>query len=162
VCPSAKVNDLTATSRPRRFPKTNLSRRMRWGLGIAVLLVVGAAAALAVTQLRGRATADAGRAATQSVRVSRGPIEGRAAATGALALVKTTTIAPLASGILRDLRVAVGDAVENGQVIAVLDTSALKADLTKAELELDTTRAELAQAKAPYTESDITAARSAV
>ena len=153
---------MTATSRPRRSPKLNVPKPARWILGIGALIATVSAVYFLTPFLRDQATSGADGNATRSIRVSRGVVEGRAVATGALALVQTSTVTPQASGVLRELRVAVGDAVEKDEVIAILDTSALKADLTKAELALDTERAKLAQAKAPYTESDVSAARAAV
>jgi RND family efflux transporter MFP subunit len=144
-------------------PASARRRRGRLVAAIAGLLVVAAAVAVAALAWP-RATANSGadRTATESIVVASGSVEGRAVASGSLALVATTTILPKASGELREFRVAANDEVAQGQIIAVLDTSELKADLIKAELDLDTRKAELAKAKAPYTESDLSAARASV
>ena len=155
-------------SQPLAGPTPGPDRRV-WRIArrVGVFALVGVALVaggwLAVTRLlplASQPTAPA--AAYRLVPATEGTIEGRVAATGTLALVGAVTVSTRGAGNLTELRVAVGDEVKAGQVLALLDTSTVRTSLTQAELALDTARAKLDQAKKPYTEADVSAARAAV
>jgi multidrug efflux pump subunit AcrA (membrane-fusion protein) len=105
----------------------------------------------------------------QVVTVGRGDITIDIAAAGNLSLSLMEDLAFEMSGTVEGVLVEVGDSVEEGQVLARLDTSewdeqltAMELDMLQAEINLKQAQIALDEAENPYTEEDIEAAEDAV
>lgn len=84
----------------------------------------------------------------QMQEVRRGPLTLSVTATGALAAVTTVEVGSEISGLVETVRVEANDRVQQGQVLARLDTERLQAEVTQAEANLTAARAALTQAEA--------------
>lgn len=99
------------------------------GLVVAVLGIAGAAAWLA----RGATEAAV---EPQTIAVTRGTIEDTVLASGALGASAVTSVGAQVSGTIKDLRVALGDSVAPGDVIAEIDSLTQSNALRAAEASL--------------------------
>ncbi len=106
---------------------------------------------------------------SQIVTVQRGDLTIDITAAGNLALSLMEDLAFEMSGTVEEVLVEEGDSVEEGQVLAKLDTSEWDKELTKLEIdllqeEINLRNAELAleQAEEPYSRDDIKSAEAAV
>jgi HlyD family secretion protein len=79
--------------------------------------------------------------AYQTIRVRRGDITVGVTATGPIAALTTIPLTFKTSGKLADLKVAVGEQVKQGQILAVLDPTDLKTALDQAKSNLDQVQA---------------------
>lgn len=123
--------------------------------GIAVLLIALAAwsvyqrgsagGAVSQTGGQGRRGAQAA-AAVEAEPVARGRIEQRRTFSGSLSAASEFVVAPKIGGRLAALRVDIGDPVERGQVVALLDDDEFVQATAQAEAELAVAQANLAQA----------------
>jgi HlyD family secretion protein len=123
------------------------TRKRLIGAGVVVFVLVLGIYGLTV-MARPVASVDPSRLAT----VEQGPIARSVVATGRIEPVTKVEIKSKANGIIKELRVQVGDRVEAGQVLAELDRDNLaarlreaKAALTGAEASLKGASAELAK-----------------
>ncbi len=105
----------------------------------------------------------------QVVTVQRGDITIDIAAAGNLSLSLMDDLAFEMPGTVEEVLVEVGDSVEEGQVLAKLDTSeweeqltAKELDMLQAEINLKQAQIALDEAENPYTEEDIEEAEEAV
>lgn len=102
-------------------------------------------------------------------KTTRGPIIDRVVATGTIQAREETYVAPLVDGLsIQSLAVDIGDKVQAGQVLAVLNPDALllqksqnEASLAKAQAALAQYEAQLIEAQANAEEADRVAARNA-
>lgn len=83
----------------------------------------------------------------QVARVARGELAERYTATGTVVARSEVGIASQLDGIVREMRVTVGERVEKGQFLAALDDRLLNADLEQAESTLARTTQELERAR---------------
>lgn len=128
------------------------------GGGLLVGLVLGILLALIGTRILGGRpqTADESTPAqitsaqtvtTASVGVA--PIRETLTVTGTVAAVDLLEVTPQLSGLqIRQVRVREGDAVEAGQVLAVLDDATLRAQIRQAEAEVNAAQARVQQQQA--------------
>lgn len=86
-------------------------------------------------------------AVVQVAPVIRGELAETYTATGTIVARSEVGIASQLDGIVREMRVAVGERVEKGQFLAALDDRLLKADLEQAEATLARTTQELERAR---------------
>ena len=129
------------------------------GFGIAVLM---AAAGIYAAYLWWLADPlQVGRDA-EMVAVRRGNLVVTVKAFGAVAIPRRTTLTFAMGGRLTEIRVAEGDGVQEGDVLARLDTTDLEAQVARAEAALSLSRAQLEKVKESSTAADIAAARAAV
>ncbi|MDX2473885.1 MAG: efflux RND transporter periplasmic adaptor subunit [Candidatus Krumholzibacteria bacterium] len=115
---------------------------------LLALLLLGAAAIL-LGAIRGSHGPD-----TVSYRlatVEQGDVEALVSATGTLDAVTTVQVGTQVSGIIDEICVDFNDPVEEGQVIARIDTTLLANAVAGAEASLAHSRAELLQAQREYT-----------
>lgn len=94
-----------------------------------------------------------GRKATVAYRteaVQRGDINVQVSATGTLNAVTTVQVGSQVSGTIAALYVDFNDKVRQGQVLALLDPTFLKAQVAQAEADLDRTRVQVKQAERDY------------
>lgn len=115
------------------------TRAVRVGAGVAIVaVIVGGGVAAYAAHADG---ADTYRTATASI----GDVEQAMALSGTVDPSGRSDLAFATSGTVSRLRVAVGDKVVRGEVLATLDTTALKAAVTQANAQLAAARAQLAK-----------------
>ncbi|MHA2067081.1 MAG: biotin/lipoyl-binding protein, partial [Candidatus Thorarchaeota archaeon] len=97
----------------------------------------------------------------QMVTVQRGDLTIDIAAAGNLALSRTEDLAFEIAGTVEEVPVEEGDVVEEGQVLAKLDTSEwdkeltnLEMDLVQADINLKNAKLALEQAEEPYSDEE--------
>lgn len=129
-----------------------MTKKMAWGAGtLGVVVIAGSAWAV----LGGSsATIDAGRLAT----VERGDVAKSVVATGRIEPISKVEIKSKANGIIKDLKVDVGDRVKVGQVLVELDKDNLAARLREAGAALNGAQANLSAAEAEVQKSKVEAA----
>jgi len=88
--------------------------------------------------------------AYQFVEITRGNLENTVSATGTVNPVSTVEVGTQVSGIIDVLNVDFNDVVRKGQVLAVLDTSLLKAAVLDAQAQVNRTQALYDQAVADH------------
>lgn len=120
----AVVANETAARRKRK-------PRRRWPYVLGVLLLAGGgAAAWQWTQ----ATAPADRVITETV--ARGDVESNVTAAGVLEPVRDVDVGAQVSGQLKSLKVAIGDEVAEGDLIAEIDSASIENQIEVNEAEL--------------------------
>ena len=137
---------------------------MRRRLALGTLLVVAAGASVAWVA-RGRASRAPGPTPGEEVaRVSRGDVTSVVKATGVIRAVvgAEVRVGSSASGVVKKLRVRVGDRVEKGQLLAELDTDELAARRDQAAAALASARAAAGYAAAEVGRKRALAAQGAV
>ena len=125
------------------------TRLIGWagGILIAVLLVL-----VAMTVLRSKPGNTM--AQYEFASVSRGNLNVSVSATGNLAPTNKVEVGSELSGTVETVLVQENDRVKKGQVLARLDTSKLRDEITRSEASLATAKAKLAQAEATLKESE--------
>lgn len=81
----------------------------------------------------------------QTAKVQRGTIQATVISSGTVAITRQAKLAFTASGRLKTMNVAVGDAVTAGQALAELDTTSLELKLEQAQSSLRTAQTKLQQ-----------------
>ncbi len=82
--------------------------------------------------------------------VTKGDIENTVSATGTLSPVTTVQVGTQVSGTIDSVYVDYNDKVKEGQILAVLDTTLLKAAVSNAQANLQRAKAQLQQAQADF------------
>lgn len=98
----------------------------------------------------------------QLVEARRGTLEAKVSTTGSLTMPRQAKLTFESSGTVAELRVAVGDRVKQGDVLATMDTTSLLSAVRQAQARLSTAQINLKEAQNPYDESDIVNAQAAV
>ncbi len=83
-------------------------------------------------------------------RVTRGDLERIVSSTGTLSAVGTVQVGAQVSADIKKIFVDYNDEVKKGQILAVFDTTLFKAEVQKAEAEVNSARVKLDQAEAEY------------
>jgi HlyD family secretion protein len=146
AAPTAEIEDTLGVGAARQH-----GRWGRWVAG-AVVLLAGALGIWWWTR------ADAPTAYETQV-ARRGALTVSVTATGALAAVTTVEVGSEISGLVETVTVGANDRVEQGQVLAQLDTDRLRADVTQAEANLTAAEAAYEQARATLEEQRLKTAR---
>lgn len=135
------------------------ARVKRWGVRLAVLVILAAAIGLLVRRVRSR-----GGAATRYVTamVTRGEIRTSVTATGRLAASTSVEVGAEVSGRIIALHAAANDRVKQGQVLAEIDPEQLRAALDQARAQAQVAHANAQQAAATRSETKQIAERNAV
>src|SRR4051794_41869245 len=121
------------------------ARRSLWLVNGLIVLVVLLAAGGAVVALTA-----SGRSDDQGLRttpVGRGTVAETVTASGAVTSARSSTLNFAAGGRVEDVRVAVGDRVEAGQVVATLDADYAEASLDAARAQQASARQQLRDAR---------------
>jgi len=135
---------------------------MRKGLVLIIVIVVVAAGGYwLLNPNRGTATAQ-GDTQWESVTVGRGTITVEVAASGVVEPEEEVSLAFRVPGRVAQVYVSEGDQVDEGQLLAVLDTSELELQVKQAQLAVETAELQLEKAMKPPAEEDLAAARAAV
>ncbi|MFG3051051.1 efflux RND transporter periplasmic adaptor subunit [Kitasatospora sp. NPDC048239] len=116
-------------------------------LGVALV----GAAALAYTTLDGGTTKAAGKAQVRTATVAKGTVLATVSGTGTLASPTDAAQDFTTGGRLTAVKVAVGDTVTKGQVLATVDTTAVQQQVEAAQSALTTANANLTKAQAGVT-----------
>jgi HlyD family secretion protein len=114
-----------------------------------VLVTVAPVVAVLVLYL-GFLRADDGGTEYEVAEITRGNIENMVTCTGTLSAVGTVEIGTQVSGTLDEILVDFNDRVDEGAILAVLDTTLLKAAVMDAEAGLLSAQAQYAEAYAEY------------
>jgi membrane fusion protein, macrolide-specific efflux system len=127
---------------------------------VVTLLVIGGAGTYWLTRGNKKANADP---AYRLVAASIGTIKQSVSTTGTIAPAAQESLNFSASGKVTSVRVAEGDAVAAGDVLATIDSASLKADLAQAEASLASNEAKVASDETQgITGSQLTADQAAV
>ncbi len=86
----------------------------------------------------------------ETVKVEQGEISNTVTATGTIEAIKTVNVGTQVSGIIQSVYVDFNDNVKNGQLLAKLDETSLKAQLEQSQASLDQAQAQLEFQKATY------------
>ncbi|MEO8289135.1 MAG: HlyD family efflux transporter periplasmic adaptor subunit [Chloroflexota bacterium] len=139
---ASTMGDMALLSRPKRRP---------WRIALPILLVLLVAVAAAFVLFR------PGKSITTAV-ATRGTIVSTVETTGKLEAESNANLSFKASGQVTNVLAKQGDAVEAGQVLAELDTAALKRNLDQATTQLEISKLQLQKAKDGARPQDIAAA----
>jgi HlyD family secretion protein len=123
--------------------RQNRGRRWRGRLAVLVLVILAAAAAAYFYMGRGSAEVSY---TTQPVK--RGDLTVLVTATGSVQPTEQVDISSELSGTMRDVNVDYNSAVKAGDVLAVLDTNKLEADLKSSRAKLNSAKANVVKANA--------------
>lgn len=149
-------------ARVATWPATLTSHRIppRWSipLFLALLVAIGLVTAYTMGYIGQRATAPS----FQTSAVTRGDIRSTISATGPITNPASLPLTFKSSGKLVDLRVQTGDRVTAGQVLALLDSSDLEANLAQAQAQLMQAQANYDKLAAGPTAEDIAVAQAQV
>jgi len=131
-------------------------------LVLLVLAILAVGVYLAYSQYAAAQAAAAANAAQSRITyatVQRGSLQATVNTTGSIVPVTQVKIGFRASGVLKEVRVKVGDVVKEGDVLAKLDTSELELALATAQINLDNAQIKYQQALAGPKSEDITIAK---
>jgi HlyD family secretion protein len=115
-------------------------KRLKWYTGLVLLIIVAAAS---IYWFNFRVTAPI---QYKTDVVQRGGLLVKVTATGNLEPVNTVDVGSELSGLIKSVNVDVNDRIKNGQILAVLDTKRLEAEVVQAQASVASTRASLEQA----------------
>jgi HlyD family secretion protein len=126
----------------------------KWIYALAALLVVVALGGFGLTRMTGaKAEIDPSKLAP----VLRGDLARSVVATGRVEPISKVEIKSKANGIIKELKVNIGDLVESGQVLAELDKDNLAARLREARAALMNAESNLTAAEAEYRKNQVEA-----
>lgn len=129
------------------FPRRRGAVLVNSALGVALV----GAAALAYTTLDSGTSTPAGKAQVRTATVAKGTVLATVSGTGTLTSPTDAAQDFTTGGKLTAVKVAVGDAVKKGQVLATVDTTAAQQQVDAAQAALTTANANLTKAQAGVT-----------
>jgi len=133
----------------------------RWLLALLLLGVLGAGSYFTYNQVTAAQKQET-RKRVQTATVETQPLEITIAANGVVQPERSVNVSPKSSGVLKELRVREGDRVQQGQILATMDSSSLQGQLTQAEGQLAAARANLQRVLAGNRTQDIAQAEARV
>ena len=122
-------------------------RALTVGIVAAILVAAGIVCWLILRPAGEAAASPSIKQVTQTATVSTATFEKSVSASGSLTPTVDDDVSFEASGTVTSVKVAVGDTVTKGDVLATIDTLQLKADLLSAKADLATAKADLASAE---------------
>ncbi|AUG78684.1 hypothetical protein CFP65_3911 [Kitasatospora sp. MMS16-BH015] len=129
------------------FPRRRGAVLVNSALGVALL----AAAALAYTTLDSGTSSAAGKTQTRTATVAKGTVLATVSGSGTLTSPSDSSQDFVTGGRLTSVKVAVGDTVKKGQVLATVDTTEAQQQVAAAQSALNTADANLTKAQAGVT-----------
>jgi macrolide-specific efflux system membrane fusion protein len=144
-----------ATATPAKKPGRK-RRSLKWRLGVAVVLLAIAAAAAYGIQRSFFATPTT---TAMTAPVTRGDIEVTVLTTGTLKPVKLVAVGAQVSGRITALKVALGDTVKTGDLIAEIDSVTQENALRTARAALANVKAQRAEKQATLKQAKLALAR---
>ncbi len=143
--PPAPLPPARVTTPPAGDRRTRARSRQRRVLVIALVLLLVAGVGWAMIQAGNGQPSGAARYTT--VAVTKGSVVQRVRATGTVAKVNEMSVRFPAAATVTELRAAVGDSVVAGDVLAVIDDTALRTKVLAAQAAVDAAVLSLHQAK---------------
>ncbi|WP_411833733.1 efflux RND transporter periplasmic adaptor subunit [Pseudoxanthomonas mexicana] len=137
------IRDTSAQDRPLSTPVASASRRRWLVLAAVALAVLAGIAFVARGWLSGSQSFDAGR--VRIAEVKRGDLVRDIAADGRVIAANSPTLYAIAGGVVT-LKVVAGDKVEEGQVLAEIDSPELRSKLAQEQTTLASLEAEASRA----------------
>ena len=138
-------------------------RRKKWIIaGLVILALALAFVLIGPLLFQQNATATTTAAEVEQAEVFVGDLSSEATASGELEARRRAALAPLASGTVAEVLVAVGDEVSAGDPLLRLDTTGPARDVATAQQALVAQEASLEDLLAPPTAADLAAAEAAV
>ena len=138
-------------------------RRKKWIIaGLVILTLALAFVLIGPLLFQQNATATTTAAEVEQAEVFVGDLSSEATASGELEARRRAALAPLASGTVAEVLVAVGDEVSAGDPLLRLDTTGPARDVATAQQALVAQEASLEDLLAPPTAADLAAAEAAV
>jgi HlyD family secretion protein len=128
---------------------------------VLVLAVLGTAGYFAYQEFQKR-QAEASKPQYEAVTVRRGDISATVSATAAVLPEREVNLAFAAAGTIRAVNARIGEAIKEGQTLAVLDTTDLELAVKQAEVGLAQAEAQLQQLNEGPNAADVTAAEAAL
>ncbi|MDX2239154.1 MAG: efflux RND transporter periplasmic adaptor subunit [Leptolyngbyaceae cyanobacterium bins.302] len=133
----------------------------RWMLALLTLGLVGLGGYFAYSQVTAAQRQEM-RRRVQTATVEEQPLVITIAANGIVQPERSVNVSPKSSGVLKELRVREGDRVEQGQILATMDSSSLQGQLTQAKGQLASAQASLQRTLAGNRTQDIAQAEARV
>ena len=139
-----------------------MSRR-RWIVGGIVLIVLLIGGASLITNMQRASGVQAVGSTISTVAVTRGSISQTASGSGSITADQTLDLAFQSTGVVKEVKVKIGDTVKQGQVLATLDDATLQSKVADAQASIDSAKATLAQKQnGNATAQEIASAKAAV
>ena len=135
---------------PLQLLKNGNTRRGRWVWWVVLLVLAGGAAVLWAATRSGGSSGEIGYL-TEPAR--RGDLTVTVSATGNLEPTNQVDVGSEISGTVKEVRVAENDHVSVGQVLAILDTAKLEAQVMQSKASVASARAKVSQAEATEVEA---------
>jgi HlyD family secretion protein len=134
------------------------------GLAVVVLLIIALPRVLRPPAAGAQGVPGTGAAAAQSERVEAfiGDLSNEATASGEVVAQRQAALTPLASGTIAEVLVRVGDAVQAGDPLVVLNTAEAERTVESARQALAAQEANLTTLVAPATAAELAAAEASV
>ncbi len=120
-----------------------MKKKLFWGAGSIIVLFI-------VVKLIYGAIAGNADVSYRSTEVTRGNLESTISSSGTLSPVTTVEVGTQVSGTIAHIYADFNDQVKQGQLLAVLDTVLLKAQVLDAQANLEKTEAQLEEAQNDY------------
>ncbi len=135
-------------------PGGRTGRRRRWPWIVGLLVVAGAAYAAWTWQ-----SASVPRIAYTTVTAERAPLTVTVSSTGTLEPLTQVDVSTELSGVVRSVAVEENQRVAEGDVLAVLDTARIEAQIDRAEAGVAVAAARISEARATFAETEQALAR---
>lgn len=130
-----------------------------WVLALLAVGIIGAGATtVAIVRLQSAAPD----ISTLTETVESQPLTVRITASGTVQPAQTVNLSPKTTGILAELYVEQGDRVQQGQIIARMESASIQAEMVQAQAQIAQTQARLAEARAGSRPQEIAQRQAAV
>jgi HlyD family secretion protein len=150
----------TAPTTPR--PARKKSSGNGWVIGLVVVALAAGGGVLAVRQNQQQADKKATAQGAQTVAVGREDVQLKASASGTVAPLQSINISPKSPGRVTAVYVKEGQRVEKGQLLAQIDDSNLRGQLTQTEGQLAQAQATYNKARAGFRKEEISQSSASV
>jgi HlyD family secretion protein len=142
-----------APTAPR--PTRKKSNNTGWLLGLVIVALAAGGGLIVVRQNQQQAEKKAASQGAQTVAVSREDVQLKASASGTVAPLQSINISPKSPGRVTAVYVKEGQRVEKGQLLAQIDDSNLRGQLTQAQGQLAQAQANYNKAQAGFRKEEI-------
>lgn len=136
-------------------------KKYKWVWIVGAIVIVGGLAAFFITRSKNIAASNNGEIGETTVAFI-GDLAESATASGQVQAQRDAMLSLAGSGIVEQVKVAVGDSVTQGDILVQLETAALERDVTSAELDVAIAKANLAKLLEESSATELAAAESAV
>ncbi len=136
-----------------------------WQIVLALLVMAGSGSGVYLVSNSTTQPQESTTTVTQQVAVTYGDLSQTLTVSGSLAYYTTQQLSFGAAGTISEVKVAAGDSVAEGDILATFDEAsnrALQKTLLQAKIALGEAEDNLEEARSPYSDADIAQAQSAV